>query len=751
MLPQGPPCILWSLADRASPKSSSATNVVVAFLVIVMTLSTTAMPIAAEAATPALKAVHVQGNRLVDSTGTQVVLHGVNRSGTEYVCAQDRGIADGPIDQASITAIKSWRANAVRVPLNEHCWLGIDDGAATPQYVGEPYRRTVGDFVDLLVANGLYVIVDLHWSAPARKAANGQMPMPNTSYSADFWASVASRFKGNDRVLFDLYNEPVPNDNANDDNDTAARRSWECWRDGGTASCNATFSLGTAATTMDAGEAVGMRALVDAVRGTGATNVILLGGIQWASALWSSAAHNWLAYRPNDPLDNMVASVHVYSHSPCATVSCYDREIAPIAAGAPVITGELGSVGCDATWLGTLMSWLDGRQLGYLHWTWNTAPAGWDPCLNRKLVASYDGTPTEYGHLYRTHLASLPAVTTTTLSSSAASTGEGQPVTFTATIATEGSSVPEGSVVFAVNGSDVHTEVLDGAGRATFSTHFADDGVHDVVARYPGTSRFTPSTSATSRQVVDNVPPTVGAIAGVVDPVAVGASLAVSAIFTDPGTADTHTAELAWGDGTASPATVTENSGSGAITASHVYTAAGLYSLVATVADDDGGSGRQDVQPVVVFDPSAGFLTGAGWFDSPPSAHASLSGRAVFGFVSRYKQAAAEPFGQIGLRLGGEQLTFVSTSCDWLVIAGAEAQLRCSGRANGVGDHIVFLSVVDGERIGDGGADRLRIKVWDASTGQVLYDTQPGAAMSADPTTGLGGGSIAIRAHPGAD
>jgi endoglucanase len=734
-------------------RSPGAANVAVAFLAIALALPTTPMPVSAEGATSALRAVHVQGNRLVDSTGTQVVLHGVNRSGTEYMCAQDRGIADGPIDQASITAMKSWRANAVRVPLNEHCWLGVDDGASTPQFVGETYRRTVGDFVDLLVANGLYVIVDLHWSAPARKAANGQMPMPNTSYSADFWASVASRFKGNDRVLFDLYNEPVPNDNANDDNDMAARRSWECWRDGGTASCNASFSLGTPATTMDANEALGMRALVDAVRATGATNVIMLGGIQWASALWSSAAHNWLAYKPTDPLDNLVASVHVYSHSRCATVSCYDGEIAPIAAQVPVITGEFGGVGCDATWLRTLMGWLDARRLGYLHWTWNTAPAGWDPCLNRKLVASYDGTPTEYGQVYKTHLASLPIDTTTTLSSSAASSGEGEPVIFTATIATADSSRPEGSAVFTVNGSDVHTEALDEAGRATFTTHFADNGMHDVVARYPGTSGFAPSTSATHSHVVDNVPPTVGVIEHVAHPVAVGESLTVSAIFTDPGRGDTHTAEFAWGDGSVSPASVTETAGSGAINASHVYSAAGLYTLVATVADDDGGSGRQDVESIVVFDPSAGFLTGAGWFDSPPGAHASdpsLSGRVVFGFVSRYKQSGAEPFGQVGLRLGGEQFSFASTGCDWLVIAGTGAQLRCSGRANGADNHSVFLSVVDGERIG-GGSDRLRIKVWDASTGQVLYDTQLSAAMSAEPTTSLGGGSIVIRAHPGAE
>ncbi len=46
----------------------------------------------------------------------------MDRSGTEYTCVQGNGIFDGPNDQASITAMKKWNVNAVRVPLNEACW-----------------------------------------------------------------------------------------------------------------------------------------------------------------------------------------------------------------------------------------------------------------------------------------------------------------------------------------------------------------------------------------------------------------------------------------------------------------------------------------------------------------------------------------------------------------------------------------------------------------------------------------------------
>jgi hypothetical protein len=81
---------------------------------------------------------------------------------------------------------------------------------------------------------------------------------------------------------------------------------------------------------------------------------------------------------------------------------------------------------------------------------------------------------------------------------------------------------------------------------------------------------------------VNNVAPTCGPIVAPVA-VSVGTSVTATAPFTDPGTADTHTGVMAWGDGSTSAATVTETNGSGTATASHTYTAAGVYTLTLTV------------------------------------------------------------------------------------------------------------------------------------------------------------------------
>jgi hypothetical protein len=54
------------------------------------------------------------------------------------MCVQNRGIFDGPVDDAAIDAIKSWNMNAVRVPMNEHCWLNIT--GVPSQYSGNNYK-----------------------------------------------------------------------------------------------------------------------------------------------------------------------------------------------------------------------------------------------------------------------------------------------------------------------------------------------------------------------------------------------------------------------------------------------------------------------------------------------------------------------------------------------------------------------------------------------------------------------------------
>ncbi len=322
------------------------------------------------AATSGITSLRVSGNAIVNGDGQPIRLLGVNRSGTEYQCIHDNGIFDGPNDAASVQAIAAWHTTAVRVPLNEDCWLGIN-GAPT-SYSGATYQQAIVAYVNLLNTNGLIAIVDLHWNAPGAGQATGQLQMADADHAPAFWTSVANTFKGNSSVVFDLYNEP---------HDV----SWPCWRDGGTCS-------GVGYTV------AGMQSLVTAVRNTGATNVLMLGGLAYANDI-----SQWLTYKPSDPLGNLAASWHVYNFNACNNTGCYDSQVAPVAGQVPLVAGETGENDCAHGFVDTLMAWLDAHGGSYLGWAWNTFDCGGFPAL----ISNYDGTPTAFGIGFRDHLAAL--------------------------------------------------------------------------------------------------------------------------------------------------------------------------------------------------------------------------------------------------------------------------------------------------------------------------------------------------------
>jgi hypothetical protein len=233
-----------------------------------------------------------------------------------------------------------------------------------------------------------------------------------------------------------------------------------------------------------------------------------------------------------------------------------------------------------------------------------------------------------------------------------------------------------------------------------------------------------------------------------VDPVPAGSPspVNVSSSFTDVGTADSYTVQWDWGNGFTTTYTLGPSDPK-TLSATYSYMAAGVYTVTLTVTDDDTGTANKESGFVVVYDPSAGFVTGGGWIDSPTGAYTadpSLSGKATFGFVSKYKKGTNVPDGNTVFDFHAAGFDFKSTSYDWMVVAGARAQYKGSGTVNGIAGYKFLLTVIDGQRPGGGGVDKFRIKIWDAS-GAIVYDNQLGASDTADPVTRLGGGSIQIQ------
>lgn len=350
-------------------------------------------PVPTPPPSPSGLSLHVAGNQLVDAQGKTVRLLGVNRSGQEFKCIQSGtpgslgwGLFDGPTDLASAQAIVMWHANTVRLPLNEDCWLGIN--GVNSQWGGTAYQDGIKNYVNTLHQAGLYVILDLHWNSPGTIPAAAQQPMPDADHAVDFWKSVATTFGSDQGVVFDLYNEPFLYGSYMQDPN---QDPWDCWLNG--CGLNQYLTGGQPYTQSYSWNAVGMQTLVNAVRATGAKNVIMVGGLEWANDLTG-----WLAHKPTDPENSLVVSWHSYSAQSCKTASCWDSIVAPLAAQVPIITGEVGDSICNAAdYLPTLLPWANTHGLSYLGWTWNT----WGDCDN-VLIKDYAGTPTDnYGQTFK--------------------------------------------------------------------------------------------------------------------------------------------------------------------------------------------------------------------------------------------------------------------------------------------------------------------------------------------------------------
>ena len=260
------------------------------------------------------KEVRVVGNRLVDPDGKEVWLQGVNAGGMETIPNGDQ------IVKSAVVAMDEWKANCIRLPINEAHWFGT---SPYQNDKGMAFRAACDKIVRLAANRGAYVVIDLH-----------RFRAPKAEH-IDFWKACAEHYKDHPAVLFDLFNEPHG-------------ISWEVWRNGGfvgaAGKVDESAFLSEEEKRKNQGfESVGMQALVDAVRSTGAKNVVIAGGLHWANDLTgieSEAIEKGEAksYRLDDPSGNgIMYAWHTYHWH-----KGWGR-IPPVAAKHPIFLGEVGA------------------------------------------------------------------------------------------------------------------------------------------------------------------------------------------------------------------------------------------------------------------------------------------------------------------------------------------------------------------------------------------------------------------------
>ena len=320
------------------------------------------------------KMVRVQGNRLVDTDGKEVWLQGVNAGGMETIPNGDQQV------KSTVVAIDQWHANCIRLPINEAHWFGT--GIYSKNDGGKSFRDACDKIVRLAANRGAYVVIDLH-----------RFRAPKAEH-VEFWKACAAHYKNHPAVLFDLFNEPHG-------------ISWEIWRDGGWVGKQGQHDesafLSSEEKKKNQGfESVGMQALVDAVRSTGAKNVVIAGGLFWANDLTGIESEaiekgEKKSFRLTDTTGNgIMYAWHTYHWH-----KGWGR-ILPVAAKHPIFLGEVG-----ASPLGVMNFIPDNQQedpytfspdmLGFIqklriNWT------GW--CFHPKaapvMIENWDYKPTPY-------------------------------------------------------------------------------------------------------------------------------------------------------------------------------------------------------------------------------------------------------------------------------------------------------------------------------------------------------------------
>jgi hypothetical protein len=351
-----------------------------------------------------------RAGKIVDKNGNTLVLHGADESGTENYCTtwgpppvvvSPQG-GPSPLTQDSLTAMKSWGLNTVRIPLNEDCWLGIN--GVDPSVGGANYQAPIRAAVDLITqTNDMYAILDLHWSAPGTTRPTGQGTMPDLDHTVTFWEQVATAYKDNGSVIFDLFNEPMMTSGTAD-------QQFGCWKNGST-------TAGGGACPMVNFAVAGMQQLLTTVRTAGAQNLVIMGGVGYASQLGL-----WPSYVPTDTLSpaNIAASWHVYDDQGGCTADapttvatlCGTSGLgaqAVMNAGYPIVVGETGYYSCSGSvgqsWWPLFLSWADAQGIGFVAWSWSD---GNNPQLLAN-TTSFD--PGGIGPTYKQYLQCIAATT----------------------------------------------------------------------------------------------------------------------------------------------------------------------------------------------------------------------------------------------------------------------------------------------------------------------------------------------------
>jgi Cellulase (glycosyl hydrolase family 5) len=255
---------------------------------------------------------YVHGNQLYDGLGNPLILRGAHIESTLVAIPPyslpTEILAEQHLTSATFDVMRnSWNMNVVRIATSDYEWR-----AHKAAYIAK-LKSVVAE------ANqaGLYVVLSLHEDIKGGDTYGENANHLPTPLSLTYWPLIARTFKSNPMVMFDIYNEP------NLQGITAKQLTdadWQLWLHGG--------KIGSIVVH-------GMQELVDAIRQTGAKQVLIVEALDNSfETIAKDSNQNFV----ND--SNIVYSTHIYFQDQIRDPAGWDLATGALYKQFPMIIGE---------------------------------------------------------------------------------------------------------------------------------------------------------------------------------------------------------------------------------------------------------------------------------------------------------------------------------------------------------------------------------------------------------------------------
>jgi endoglucanase len=283
------------------------------------------------------------------------ILRGVNLAGAEFAENAMPGTFNADYTyptHGEVDHFVGMGMNVFRLPFR---WERLQRQTFADFNAAEQAR--LDDLVAYATGKGAYVLLDPHNYARYFGAVLGGGV--STSAFADFWRRLAERYKGNDRIIYGIMNEPHS-------------MSTDVWVDAANAA-------------------------IAAIRATGATQLIMVPGNAWTGAhswmeSWYGTSNSRAMLDIVDPLNNFVIEVHQYLDASsggvdmggCSSSTIGSQRLAAFTAWLAdndlrAFLGEFGA-GTNATCLAAIddmVGYLEARPEQWIGWAYWAAGPWW--------------------------------------------------------------------------------------------------------------------------------------------------------------------------------------------------------------------------------------------------------------------------------------------------------------------------------------------------------------------------------------